>query len=431
MVRNWAGNLTFSAGRVVSPGSVEELQELVRRAAGEGRALHAVGAAHSFSAVADGPGDQVSLRHLPSSLEIDLERGVAAVTGSTTLAELCPALDAAGRALPALPSLLGVTLAGAVATGTHGSGDGIRTLAGSVVAVEWVDATGELRREDVTGPDAPSWAAGLPVSLGSLGIVTRLWLRTVPTFSVAQIVYEQVPLDELVASISEVLAGAHSVSIFTRWRASEGSRIWCKRRVTGGGRVEPDPGERPFWAQTVADGPRHPVPGMPPDRCTPQLGRPGPWYERLPHFLPTATPSMGDELQSEYFVGREHATAAAEALRSLGDDPASELRRVLAVSEVRSVAGDPCWLSPAFDRDSVAFHFTWLDEPDAVDRAIEAVEEVLAPFAPRPHWGKLFAARPASLRSRLPRLGAAGELRRQLDPAGVFSNDLVREVLGG
>lgn len=430
-VRNWAGNLTFSARRVVEPGSVEELQALVRRAADEGRALHAVGAAHSFSAVADGPGDQVSLRNLPSDVEIDRERGVASATGSTTLAELCPALDAAGQALPALPSLLGVTLAGAVATATHGSGDGLQTLAGSVVAMEWVDATGELRRAEVAGPDAPPWAEGLPVSLGSFGIVTRLWLRTVPAYALAQVVYERVALDELLASLPEVLAGAYSVSAFTRWREEEGSRIWCKRRVATGGQVGPEPGRPPWWARTPADGPRHPVPGMPPDRCTPQRGLPGPWHERLPHFLSTATPSMGNELQSEYFVGRDHATAAGEALRTLATDRSSAFVRALAVSELRSVAGDRRWLSPAFERDSIAFHFTWLDEPDTVAPAIEAVEELLAPFDPRPHWGKLFGVRPASLRARLPRLGEAAELRRCLDPAGLFSNDFTRDVLRG
>lgn len=430
-MRNWAGNVSFSASRVVAPGSVEELQALVRRVASEGGALHPVGAGHSFSAVADGPGEQVSLRNLPSAVEIDRERGVASVGGSMTLAQLCPALDGAARALPALPSLLGVTLAGAVATATHGSGEAAQTLAGSVVAVEWVDATGELRREELTGPDAPPWAVGLPVSLGSLGIVTRLWLETVPSYEVAQVVYERVALDELVASLPDVLAGAHSVSVFTRWREDEGSRIWCKRRLAASGQVEADPSCRPWWARTAADGPRHPVPGMPPERCTPQLGVPGPWHERLPHFLPTATPSLGNELQSEYFVGRDHATPVGEALCGLGRDRSSAFVRALAVSELRSVAGDRCWLSPAFERDSVAFHFTWLDDPDTVARAVEAVEELLAPFEPRPHWGKLFATTPASLRARLPRLGDAADLRRHLDPAGVFSNNLTREVLGG
>jgi xylitol oxidase len=297
--------------------------------------------------------------------------------------------------------------------------------------MEWVDARGELRREDVTGPNAPPWAGGLPVSLGSFGIVTRLWLRTVPAYAVAQVVYEQVALDKLVASLPDVLAGADSVSVFTRWREDEGSRIWCKRRLASDGQVGPDSAGPPWWAHTAADGPRHPVPGIAPDRCTPQGGLAGRWHERLPHFRPTATPSMGSELQSEYFVGREDATAAGALLCGLARDRSSAFFRALAVSEVRSVAGDRCWLSPAFERDSVAFHFTWLDEPDTVARAIEAIEELLAPFDPRPHWGKLFGASPTSLWSRLPRLGEAAELGRRLDPAGLFSNDFSRALLRG
>ena len=109
---------------------------------------------------------------------------------------------------------------------------------------------------------------------------------------------------------------------------------------------------------------RHPILGLDPVNCTPQLGRPGPWSARLPYFRMGFTPSAGEELQSEYLVAREHAGAAIEAVRALAD----RIRPVLHVCEIRTVAADRLWMSPQYGRDSVGIHFTWALEPEAVVR---------------------------------------------------------------
>lgn len=436
-MRNWAGNVTFSAHSIAEPASLDELRQVVRR----GAPVHALGSGHSFSEVADTSGVLVSLRRLPGSVEVDEATGEATVPAGMTLTELCGALWRRGRALPALPSLLGVTVAGAVATATHGSGDEATVLSGFVSALEWVGPDGELHAAEVPATSGAVGASGeigeqalgeepeslgLVVGLGAFGIVTSIRLRTEPAYLVAQTVYEGLSEAEVVGGLDEILASASSVSVFTRWRADGSMTLWRKRRVHGGGHSS-DLAWR--WQGHQADGPRHPIPGLPADRCTTQLGEPGPWHERLPHFLPSAVPSVGAEVQSEYFVDRTVACRAAEALLSLGSSTHSALDGVVAISEVRSVRADGLWLSPAYGRPSVSFHFTWFPDADKIRRAVDAVEEVLVPLGARPHWGKVFHLDAGTLKVAFPRLLDAASLRAKLDPNEVFQNELSRRYL--
>jgi len=164
---------------------------------------------------------------------------------------------------------------------------------------------------------------------------------------------------------------------------------------------------------------------MPPGYTTGQGGAEGPWHERLPHFRADFTPSAGDELQTEYLLPRDQAVAALAAL----DDLASRVAPVLLVSELRTVAADDQWLSPCYGRETAGIHFTWRKDPAAVTALLPDIEDRLAPFDPRPHWGKVFTLPPAQIRASYPRLEAFGELMASYDPDGKFRNSFVDAIV--
>ncbi|WP_454778026.1 FAD-binding protein [Georgenia muralis] len=414
---NWARTLTFGARAVHRPGSVAELQELVRTS----ERIRALGTGHSFSRVADTTADLVSVAGLPPTVEIDPARSRVTVAAGVRYGDLAEQLHRAGFALRAMASLPHISVAGACATGTHGSGVTNQGLASAVSAVELVTGDGDLRT--LSRADDPEDFPGAVVALGSLGVVVRLTLDVVPTYDVSQVVHEDLPARSLGRDeLDEVLAGAYSVSLFTRWRGDDVDQVWLKRRTDDAASDHP---ATTFHGARLAAGPVHPVPGMPAASCTVQGGVPGPWHERLPHFRAAFTPSSGEEIQSEYLVARADAAAALTALRGLKERVAP----VLHVSEVRTVAADDLWLSPAYGRDTVALHFTWHKDPGGVAAVLPAVEEALAPYAPRPHWGKVFTIAPDLVRSVYPRIGDFAALAARLDPTGTFRNDFVDTYL--
>ncbi|MFC8225340.1 D-arabinono-1,4-lactone oxidase [Streptomyces sp. NPDC057287] len=407
---NWAGNITFGAEQLHIPSSVAELQDIVSA----GTAVRALGTGHSFNTVADTRGALVSVAALPRTIEIDRESRTATVSAGLRFGELTGTLHRSGFALHNLGSLPHISVAGACATGTHGSGVGNRSLAGAVGAIEFVTADGGLmwlRRGD-------AGFAGAVVSLGALGVVTRLTLDLVPAFEVQQWVYEGLPQERLFDRFDEVMSEAYSVSLFTGWHGGPIDQVWLKQRVgTDGPRTAP----HRWHGATLAEGPRHPVPGVAPEHCTQQQGVPGPWHARLPHFRLEFTPSNGEELQSEYFVARDDAVPAYRAL----DRIRQQFSPLLQIGEIRTVAGDDLWLSPAQGRDSVAFHFTWVPDTAAVTPVLGAIEEALAPFGARPHWGKVFTTPPSTLRELYDHYADFERLTARLDPAGTFRNDFL------
>ncbi|MFI7275378.1 FAD-binding protein [Streptomyces sp. NPDC049879] len=413
---NWAGNITFGAERVHRPASLDELRCAVAGA----RRVRALGTGHSFNRIADTDGDQVLVDGLPRRVEVDADAGTVTVGAGLRYAEVAAELHAAGFALANLASLPHISVAGSVATGTHGSGDGQQGLASAVAALELVGPEGDLVR---LGRDTdPARFPGAVVGLGALGVVTALTLDIEPAFEVAQWVHTDVPLDAVSSAFDAVTGAAYSVSTFTDWHSGLGT-VWLKRRVDRDGAA--DTGDD-WLGGTPARGQWHPIPGMPADFCTRQEGVPGPWHERLPHFRPEFTPSKGEELQSELFVPRAAAPAAFAALRGIGD----ALAPVLQVSEVRTVAADELWLSPAQGRDSVGFHFTWVQDPAAVTPVLAAVEDLLLPLGARPHWGKLTTAAPGEIAARFDRMDDFRALAREFDPAGRFRNAHLDALLG-
>ncbi|GAB2827349.1 alditol oxidase [Actinocorallia aurea] len=400
---NWAGNVTFGATAVHRPETLDEL----RRTVAGSRRIRALGSGHSFSAVADTDGDLVRLDGLPPTVETDPGRGTATVAAGLRYAEVAAALHREGLALANLASLPHISVAGSVATGTHGSGTALACLAAAVSAIRLIGPEGDV--VEISRADDPDVFPGAVVALGALGVVTHLSLDVEPSFDVAQHVRVGVGLDELTAGFDEVFGAAYSVSAFTDWRTSE-ARIWLKRRTDDG--VPAWDGGRP------ADTELHPVPGMPAGNSTAQLGASGPWHQRLPHFRPDTTPSAGDELQSEWLLPRTAAAEAITAVRTLAD----RIAPVLHISEIRTVRADDLWLSPSSGRDSVALHFTWIRNAEAVLPVIALLDDLLMPRAARPHWGKLTTASPTAIVSAYHRAPDFAALRHRLDPTAKFTN---------
>jgi xylitol oxidase len=410
---NWAGNIRFGAARVHRPGTLDELRSVV---AASDR-VRALGSAHSFSPVADTTADLVSVAGLPARVDVSADRTTATVAAGMRYGEVAVALQAHGLALHNLGSLPHISVAGAVATGTHGSGPTLGSLSTAVVGLDLVTATGAMLRLDRSDPRFP----GAVVALGALGVVAAVTLAVQPTYDVAQTVYQDLPVRRLATDLDEILAAGYSVSLFTTWRRDVVDQVWVKQRTD-----DPRPALDPGWLDMhAATGPLHPVPGMSPASCTEQLGVPGPWHERLPHFRLDHTPSSGAELQTEYLVPRRHAVAALDAVQAME----SQVAAVLQVSELRTVAADELWLSPAYEQDSLAVHFTWVDDAAAVAPVVTELEQRLAPFRPRPHWGKVFTLPPAAVQPLYPRLADIAALRRELDPDGVFGNAMVDQYL--
>lgn len=409
---NWAGNVRFGAKQLHRPASIAELCDIV----GAAERIRALGTRHSFSDIADSPGDLVTVAGLPAEIEIDSGAATVRVSAGLRYGEVAGHLHAAGWALPNLGSLPHISIAGACATGTHGSGNRNGNLSSAVAALDLVTAGGEIVH--ISGADR----CGAVVGLGGLGVVTHMILRMVPTFTVAQFVYDDLPLEEPEGVLDEAFAAGYSVSLFTDWKGDRANQVWVKSRV---GEDSPPPAR--WLGARLADSPRHPIAGMPAQNCTEQLGKPGPWHERLPHFRLEFTPSAGEELQSEYLVPRERAVEALAAIRGIRERVAS----VLQISELRTVAGDDLWLSPSYGRDSLAIHFTWVKDPAAVAPVIDAVEERLAPLEPRPHWGKLFSTPAPVLRQRYERFEDFKQLVQRFDPAGKFRNRWLDRLLAG
>jgi alditol oxidase len=409
---NWAGNLTYSTNNVRTPGTVDEVRAAVKAAS----SLRALGARHSFNAIADSTHEQISLTRLK---EMTLDEGSHTVTvgGGVTYAELAPWLDAKGYALHNLASLPGITVAGACATATHGSGLKNGNLATAVNAVELVTAGGdvvELKRER----DGEQFL-GAVVGLGAVGVVTQTTLEVQPTYKVAQAVYQGLSFDELGRHFEEIFASGYSVSVFTDWQNHRAGQLWVKRRLKEGDANQWAP---EIYGAKLATEKLHPLAGHPTESVTDQLGVPGPWYDRLPHFRIGQTPSSGQELQTEYLVPWESGWDAVLAVEKLRE----KIGPHIFITELRTIAADRLWMSTAYQRASLAIHFTWKPEWAAVRQLLPLIEAQLSPFHPRPHWGKLFTLPAAQLEPCYTQLPAFRALAGRHDPEGKFRNAFVR-----
>ena len=395
----WARTYDYTATALHEPGTLDELRRTVAAAP----RIRALGTRHAFNDLADSA-ELVSLARMDPGIRIDAETETVTVGGGVRYGDLGRALDREGWALRNLASLPHISVAGAIATGTHGSGDRNGVLARAVSGLRLVLADGELL--DLAPVD--DRFDGAVVSLGALGVVAEVTLDIEPSFQVRQDTYLGLTWDALLGHYDAIVSRAYSVSVFTTWTGDEVGSVLMKSRTD-----ERTPPQELYGARPIGDSAIDR--GLVGDSMTPQGGVPGPWIDRLPHFKLDHTPSVGDEIQSEYLVPRRHALDAIRAVRELGE----RIRPHLHVTELRTMSEDSLWLSPAYGTDAVGIHFTWKPEPDAVAALLPELESALAPFAARPHWGKVFAA-PA--RDRYPRLGDFAALAQELDPEGKFRN---------
>ena len=404
---NWAGNYTYSTACLENPATLAEVQRLVRATPH----LKALGARHSFNGVADSSGMQVSLRHF-DAIELDSSARLVKVGAGVTYGQLAPYIDKRGFAVHNLASLPHIGVVGACATATHGSGSGNGNLSTAVRAMELVTADGSL--VSLSRETLGERFAGAVVALGALGVVTSITLAVEPSFEVAQTVYQNLPFSVLEHSLEAIFASGYSVSLFTDWQGSRATQVWIKQRLDHA--YEPLPSE--FHGAGLSTCKLHPLAGHEAENCTEQMGVPGPWYERLPHFKMNFVPSSGAEMQTEYFVPREKGYAAIRAIEELRD----RIAPLLFVTEFRAIAADHLWMSPCYGRSTMALHFTWKPDWNAVRPLLPMIEARLAPFAVRPHWAKLFTLDPGKVRAQYARLADFVALAREYDPAGKFRN---------
>ena len=411
-LKNWAGNIEYGTERLYSASSSEQVRDFV----GKQAKLKALGTRHCFNRIADTTDYFLSLKAMDKVVSLDPNARTVTIESGMTYGQLCPYLDGKGFALHNLASLPHISVAGACSTATHGSGDGNGNLATAVSALELVTASGEV--VNLSRAQDAGRFQGAVVGLGALGVVTRLTLAIQPRYMMQQYVYENLPLSELKEHFDAIMSSAYSVSLFTDWQKQRLNEVWLKSRIEGGKSFE---APKEFFGAELATKNLHPIAELSAENCTPQMGVPGPWYERLPHFRMGFTPSAGKELQAEYFVPRQHAIEAILAVERLRDEVGPHLM----ISEIRSIAADNFWMSPCYEAPRVTIHFTLKPDWPAVQNLLPLIERELTPFNARPHWGKLFTMSPVALRARYEKLSDFVDLSARYDPKGKFRNEFL------
>lgn len=412
--KNWAGNYTYSTSKLHYPTSISQVQDFVKTS----KTIKVLGSRHSFNSIADSTNSLISLVDMPEFIEIH-DNMTATISSGLNYGQVAQYLNQEGYALHNLASLPHISVVGACATGTHGSGVNNGNLATVISGIEFIDGTGELVRLFPADGDIFN---GVIVNLGAVGIVTKVTLDIEPSYDVHQDVYLDLPLAELTDNFEDIVSSAYSVSLFTDYQNDNIYQVWLKSRVDEEVSYKR---QSEFYGARVAQQNHNPVRGVSAENCTEQMGISGAWHNRLPHFKMEFTPSNGNELQSEYFIAREHAVEAIQRLYHLGDIIAPQLL----AGEIRCIAGDSLWLSECYQQDSVAFHFTWQPNREAVENITRQIETVLAPFNPRPHWGKIFTMSARDIQSNYEKMDDFRALVEHYDPQAKFRNEFIKQYI--
>jgi len=417
-LKNWAGNLEYGTENLFAAKSVEEARQFIEKQS----QLKVLGTRHCFNNIADSTRQFISLKEMDQLVAVNPAARTATVEAGITYGRLCPILDAKGWALHNLASLPHISIAGACSTATHGSGEKNGNLATAVSGLEIINAAGEVVR--LSRREHEEEFQGAVVGLGALGAITKLTLDVQPSYHVKQYVYENLPLSELKEHFDAIESAAYSVSLFTDWQNQRVNEVWLKCRTDQGPAFDAL-GE--FYGAKKATRNLHPIKELSAENCTEQMGVPGPWYDRLPHFKMGFTPSAGKELQAEYFVPRRNAVEAILAVERLRDQVGPHLL----ITEIRAIAADDLWMSPCYRQPSVTIHFTLKPDWPAVSKLLPVIERELAPFHPKPHWGKLFTMPRQQLHAEYARLPDFLDLCSKFDPDGKFRNEFLRRNLFG
>lgn len=404
---NWAGNLTYSTSNVFYPKDVEEVQSIVK----QHDKIKAIGTRHCFNTIADSKDNLLSAKELNKVVSLDSNAKTVTIEGGMNYGQLCPYLDQHGFALHNLASLPHISVSGACTTATHGSGVKNGNLATAVVGLEIVNANGEivhLSKEK----DGEQFNAAV-VGLGAFGVITKVTLALQPTFKMKQYVFENLPLKQLKENFDKIVSAGYSVSLFTDWQNDSINEVWVKAVQNDNSAAGAE-----FYGAKAATKNMHPIAALSAENCTEQMGVPGTWYERMPHFKMGFTPSSGKELQAEYFVPYKHAVDAILAIQRMG----KVIGPHLFISEIRTIKKDNLWMSPVRNEDCVTIHFTWKQEWKEVIALLPVIEKELAPYRVRPHWGKIFTMPATALATHYEKLSDFKKLVAQYDPKGKFRN---------
>ena len=415
-LKNWAGNLTYSTDKVFYPKSVEEVQQLIKKL----DKAKTLGTRHCFNDIADSKHNLISTKELNKVVSIDEQRKTVTVEGGIKYGELAPYIESKGFALHNLASLPHISVGGAITTATHGSGVKNGNLSSAVTGIEFVDAGGNVHALSKE-KDGEKFNAAV-VGLGAIGVLTKVTLQLQPTFSVKQYVYEHLPMAQLKEHFEHIVSAGYSVSLFTDWQGDTINEVWIKAIDSDNFKAEPE-----FFGAKAATKNMHPIAALSAENCTDQMGVPGPWYERLPHFKMGFTPSSGVELQAEFFVPKQNAVDAIFAVAKLG----KQVGPHLFITEIRTIAADDFWMSPCYKQDSVAIHFTLKQEIPEVMQLLPTIEKTLAPFKAKPHWGKLFIYTHADLLNRYEKMPAFLKMIKEYDPNGKFRNAFLDKNIYG
>jgi len=416
-LKNWAGNLEYSTSKIDYPKSLEEVQQIVKKHS----KLKVLGTRHCFNTIADSKYNFISLREMKKIVSLDANAKTVTVEGGIKYGELCPWLNDKGFALHNLASLPHISVAGAITTATHGSGVRNKNLCGPVEALEIVTADGDVI--NFSKKDGEKFYAAV-VGLGAIGVITKVTLNIQSAFMMRQWVYTKMPLQQMKEHFDEIVSSGYSVSLFTDWQNESINEVWIKSLVDDASNAE---AKKDFFGAAPATKNVHPIIELPAENCTEQMGVPGTWYERLPHFKMGFTPSSGKELQAEYFVPHEHAVEAIQAIQKMG----KEIGPHLFISEIRTIDADDFWMSPCYKQPSVTIHFTWKQEWNAVSKLLPAIEKELAPFNAKPHWGKLFTMSPSTLASRYQKMNDFKKVVAEFDSKGKFRNEFLEKNIYG
>jgi xylitol oxidase len=414
---NWAGNLTFSTNKVASPTTVDDVKRFIT----SHDKFKVLGTRHCFNNIADSTDQLLQLNQLPADITIDAAAHTVTLAGAVKYGVLADYLNKQGWALHNLASLPHISVAGSTATATHGSGINNGNLSSAVVGLEFITADGKtVTLSHSTDGDA---FLGAVVHLGAIGVVTKITLAIQPTYQVRQDVYENLSFSQLEHNFDAIMGAGYSVSLFTDWANKNVSEVWIKSRMD-----KPVNLPSTFYGATPATKNLHPIVALSAENCTEQMGVPGPWHERLPHFKMGFTPSSGKELQSEYFVPREHAYQAMAAVEKLHE----QITPHLFITEIRTIDGDNFWMSPCYKQPSATIHFTWKQEWPEVSKLLPQIEAALEPFNAKPHWGKLFTTSHTRLKRLYgDRFTAFQKMVKQYDPSGKFTNEFLAKNIWG
>jgi FAD-linked oxidoreductase len=428
--RNWAGTESAVATSVATPGDVTEIAGAVTRAAESGRTIRARGSGHSFTAVGAAHGVAIDLSRWTGIAAADVATGLITVRSGTTIRALNAELDRLGLAMTNLGDIDAQTISGAISTGTHGTGAKLGGIATQVTALELVLADGSVVR--CSESERPDLFAAARVSLGALGVISTVTLRTEPSF-VLSAEERPEPLDEVLNALEHNhTANDH----FEFYWFPYGTKALTKRnnRMPAGTKPEPLSRAREFYEYQVMEnaalgalcriGRRVPALARPIGRLTSTVLSPRSYSDTSHRVFVT---SRGVRfVESEYAIPRDKLGDVLFELRATVPklpDP------IMLPVEVRVAAADDIWLSTAYGRDSayIAIH-QYVGMP--YRPYFDLFERIVGAVGGRPHWGKMHTLTAETLRERYPRFDDFTKLRSEVDPNGIFANPYTSRVLG-